>query len=149
MVRQMRYAVFGALCLLASSATAPAQSTSSILSDFGFIGTWAMRCGAAPAADNITEVVTVMPEGTVRFTTDLGPRFTPNNYVVLSARRIDPKTIVIRIRLNNDILEDLTVIKDGNGIRTMTNRKTTGEVLVRHGVILSNGRKTPWMRKCG
>jgi len=148
----VQHAVFGALCVLGSAAASPAwaqgQSVSSVLANFGFFGTWAMHCGAPPAPTNIVQTVPPSGRGPVEFSDTVAPGTPGNRYRVLSARMAGPTTLVLRVELNRGSIEDLAIVKSGNWVRTMTNQRSPGAQLVRDGIILANGRRTPWLQKC-
>ena len=147
MVRPLRHAVFGTLCVLASAATVSAQSVSSVLQNFGLFGTWAMHCGAAAATTNIIQT-TPLGREPVEFSATIAPGTAGNHYRIISARMPGPTTLVLQVELNRSSIEYLTIVKNGVWVRTVTNQPAQGGLLVRDGVVLANGGMTPWFQKC-
>jgi hypothetical protein len=129
-----------------ASAAAAAQSMTATLTAFGFYGKWAMDCSAPAAPNNIVRTVSAPGLEPVRWNESAGQ--SGSRYLVKAVKVVDANTIVIRIQLNDDIIEDLTMAKRDGRLRTMVNQKSTGETLVRDGVILSVNRPTPWLNKC-
>src|SRR5687768_15142174 len=101
-----------ALALLAA-APAEAQSTRRLLSDFGFMGAWSADCAMPPSPSNSRRMTRIGRSGTVTFDEDLGPDYQPNKYVVLSAQRLTRESVTLRIELNGERVQDLTMVKDG------------------------------------
>jgi len=92
----------------------------------------------------------VDPQGFTRFKEELGKDFMPNEYLVLSARRIDPNRIEIRVEFAKRAMQDLTMVREGNDrLRTFGNVNLDGTIIVQDGLVLpANGRPTPWMNRC-
>ena len=83
------------------------------------------------------------------FTETLGNDSQPNIYSILSAKRLNADTVVIRTKLNNDIEQDLTIRREQNRVRTMQNREVeSGDFVVKDGVVDSNKSETPWLTRC-
>jgi hypothetical protein len=143
---------FGALCVTAAAAVAPAsaqgQAVSGVLASFGFFGTWAMQCGAPPAPTNVVQTVTWTGREPVEFTATASPGSAGNHYRVVTAQMPSATTLIMQVQLNGYSFENLTITKYGTDrIRTMTNQTSQG-LLVRDGVVVASGRQTPWLQKC-
>jgi len=131
--------------------TVPAQAETAreTLDQFGFFGTWAVRCGQPPAPDNVTRRALPAAKKGVSFTETLGQDSQPNTYSILSAKRAGGDSIVIRTKLNGEIEQDLTIRKEDNRVRTMQNREVdTGDFVVKDGIVDSNQSETPWLTRC-
>jgi hypothetical protein len=136
-----------ALAFLAAT-PAEAQSVRRVLSDFGFIGAWSADCGMPPASGNTRRTARSGRSGLVTFEEDLGPDYEPNKYVVLSALRVARDAVALRVELNGERVQDLTVVKDGRRVRTMENVGADGKAVVKDGRLVANNRETPWLNKC-
>jgi hypothetical protein len=131
-----------------SAAPALAETASQTLEDLGFFGRWAMNCDEPPSESNTVRIARVSATGDAIFKESLGGPGEPNIYVVLRVTRTDTG-MVLRTKLNGTVSQDLTIRRDGDRIRTITNRDVaTGRFVVRKGVIVSNGRETPWLTRC-
>lgn len=135
------------IALLAAT-PAEAQSPRRILSEFGFMGAWSPECRTAPAPNNSRRTTRIGRSGTVTFEEDLGPDFEPNKYVVRNAQRVGRDAVSIRVELNGEHVQDLTVVKDGRRLRTMENVGADGKAVVQNGRVLASNRETPWLTKC-
>lgn len=141
--------VITALLALASATTAAqAQSASSVLREFGFLGDWSVDCRKPPGPDNSRRKAVAARRGAVTFVEDLGEDYLANKYVVRSARRIAGDKVAMRVELNGEITQDITVVKQGGRLRTTDNVNADGKALVKDGVVLSTSGETPWMQKC-
>jgi hypothetical protein len=127
---------------------AEARSVRSVLSDFGFMGAWSADCAAAPAPSNSRRTARTGRSGLVTFEEDLGPDYQPNKYVVVGAQRLARDTVAIRVELNGERMQDLTVLKDGQRLRTIENVGADGKAVVKDGRLVANNRETPWLNKC-
>jgi hypothetical protein len=131
---------------LVGSGPLAAATLQDTLDAFGFSGTWAIDCTADASPDNNVRVVSVSPAGDPMFTESLGS--TPNIYVIMRARS-DGDTITLRTKLNGEIEQDITMKRDADRIRTISNRVvSTGRLVVVDGTVTSNKRKTPWLTHC-
>jgi hypothetical protein len=147
--RRVKFLTAVAMAWLVGSGPAAAETVREALDGFGFSGTWALRCDDPPSPDNNVRVVSVSPGGDPMFAESLGPESDPNIYVIVRARRVNDDTIVLRVKLNGEIDQDLTIQRDKNRIRTMDNREiATGQYVVKNGVVASNKRETPWLTHC-
>jgi len=140
------FLIIVALGVLATAAAA--EPTRGVLEQFGFFGTWAVHCDEPASPDNVTRLALTTTKG-VTFTETLGKDSQPNIYAVMSAKRLNPDTVVIRTKLNGDIEQDLTIRRDQNRVRTMQNREVgTGDLVVKDGIVGSNKSETPWLTRC-
>jgi hypothetical protein len=137
-----------ALCLLAAHAAA--DSVAATLEAFAFFGTWAPHCDQPASPTNSLRAAFATPDGQVTFTESLGADSQPNVYVVRAATRKGRDTVVLRIELNDQIVQDLTMVRKDGLLRTMTNRQVSnGKLVVSGGIVLGNSQKTPWLSRCG
>ena len=112
--------------------------------------------GYKRAARTVLEVMQVRTanagaaDAPVTFTESFGDDYQPNHYVVLGAKDSGTGGVTLRIQLNGSTLQDLTMVRDGNRVRTMTNRRVSdGKLVVRNGAVWGSGSKTPWLTRCG
>jgi hypothetical protein len=132
-----------------SSHAATAESLRDTLDHFGFFGRWALNCAEPASPDNNVRNARMSPAGDPIFSESLGVDGEPNIYLILRAKRTGPDTIVIRTKLNSDVEQELTMRRDGNRLRTVTNRdRADGHYIVRHGIVTSNKKQTPWLTRC-
>jgi len=135
--------------LFFSSHAAASESLRDTLENFGFFGHWAMDCAEPASPENNVRNARMSPTGDPIFSESLGADGEPNIYLILRAKRTGPDTIVIRTKLNSDIEQELTMRRDGNRLRTVTNRdRADGRYIVRHGIVTSNKKQTPWLTRC-
>jgi hypothetical protein len=131
--------------------TAQAASLKDTLSAFGFFGTWAVDCGQPASLTNNYRSAYVSQTGDPVFSESLGSDSEPNIYVILGARRQGKDLIALRVKINGEFEQELTVRKEGNRLRTITNRDLDGrreKYVVRNGEVLSTGGNTPWLTRC-
>jgi len=132
-----------------SMSSANAESPRDALDNFGFFGRWAVDCEHPASPTNNVRTARVSPTGDPVFDESLGGDGEPNLYVVLRTKRIDDDTMVLRTKLNGDIEQDLIMRRDGDRIRTMSNRDVqTRKYVVRDGVVASTKQPTPWLTRC-
>jgi hypothetical protein len=132
-----------------TASPAAAETLTQTLESFGFFGRWAIDCNAPPSASNTVRTARISPTGEPTFSESLGGTGEPNAYVILRAKTIDANSIRVRIKLNSEYKQDLTMQRRGDKIRTISNREVdTGEYIVRKGVVVSNGQATPWLMRC-
>lgn len=142
-----RHAVaLAALAMLAAPAPTRAQSAG-VLNGFGLFGTWAVRCGAPAAPDNVVQTVTWTGREPVEYSETNRQGAVGNRYRVLSAQ-LQGADLFMQVELNGRLVENLTIAKSGTtSIRTMSTQTHDG-FLVQSGVVTATGRPTPWLRKC-
>jgi hypothetical protein len=132
-----------------TASPAVAETLTQTLEAFGFFGRWAIDCDAPPSPSNTVRTARVSPTGEPTFSESLGGTGEPNAYVILRAKTIDANTIRVRIKLNSEYKQDLTMHRRDNKIHTISNREVdTGEYIVRKGVVVSTGQPTPWLTRC-
>jgi hypothetical protein len=136
----------------AMSAAATAAPVDVLFQQFGLFGTWAPDClqPAAPANPHVS--ITTPSAGLVLEDHDLGPDFAINSYSMLSAERLSAERLSVQVIFQpggadeeRDRLE-FRVRKSTR--RTMFNQADGGKVLVKDGIALANGSKTPVLKKC-
>jgi hypothetical protein len=138
-----------AAVLFFSGAPANAETLTQTLEAFGFFGRWAIDCGEPPSSSNTVRIARVSPTGGPIFNETLGGTGEPNAYVILSAKQLSATTMSLRIELNGDYKQDLTMHLLDNKVRTISNRDVeTGQYIVRKGVVVSTGQATPWLTRC-
>lgn len=136
----------------ASSSVLPAPALSATpeaerLEQYGFLGEWAVRCGAPASPSNVHRRAFISASGEPGFTEWLGENFAENVYRILAAER-DGNQVVLDIELNGKITQRLTMIREDGRIRTLTNELGDGRVVVKNGKIVANGAPTPWLTLC-
>jgi hypothetical protein len=151
----IRHAILAALASLVAPAGAVADPAQ-VLDQFGFFGRWSPNCDQAPAPDNVLRTSWVAA-GVARFREQIGAGRGESLYVVLNAERTAEDSLAIRIQLNQAVLEDLVMVRNGDRMRTMSNQIVAsdrtagggaGRVLVKDGVVTANGVATPWLARC-
>lgn len=137
--------------LLCVSAHAPARAESVVdtLESFGFFGRWAQDCKMAPALDNSWRTAVPSDDGSARFVENLGGDYRPNVYDIRNATRTGPDTILLRIELNGQTLQDIAMTRSGEQIRTTSNVAViSGVAIVKDGRVVATNRETPWLKRC-
>jgi hypothetical protein len=141
-----------AALILGLATSAQAQSTSEILEQFGFSGTWSPRCDQAPSPQNGLRRITVTPAGRVRFRESFGKLYRENVYDVLGVAPEGSDRLTIRARLNGRVTQDLVIVREDDRMRIVSNRlvdgKNAGTFLVHDGTVAASGAPTPWMTRC-
>jgi hypothetical protein len=147
-VRARFHAAIAAV-LFFSGAAARAETLTQTLEAFGFFGRWAMDCSQAPSPENTVRTARVSPTGDPIFSESLGGQGEPNTYVILRAKRTSADTITLRIKLNGEYQQDLTMHRQGDQLRTLSNREVDTRVyVVRKGIIAATKQATPWLTRC-
>jgi hypothetical protein len=121
------------------------------LSAFGFLGTWAVDCSQPASPTNNYRSAYVSQTGDPVFSESLGSNSEPNVYVILRARQEHKDFIVLRVKINGEFEQELTIRKEGDRLRTITNRDLDSrrkKYVVRNGEVLSTGGNTPWLTRC-
>lgn len=132
-----------------TTSDAPADPALAVLDKFGFFGRWAIDCARPPSLENIWRQAARPVHGPVRFIESLGEKYLPNDYVVTSATSNGPDSVTIVIRLNDEFDQSLTIVRKDSRVRTMVNRPAgSAAPVVKDGVIVANGRPTPWLTQC-
>jgi hypothetical protein len=134
--------------LLSSSVIAQTEPIVSTLEEIGFFGTWAIRCDAPASLENVVRSAYVSAAGEPGFSEDLGSDLPENTYRILAAQRDGDNQIVLEIELNAQIKQRLTMVVDGNRIRTLTNTLPDGRELVHNGIVTATDNRTPWLNRC-
>jgi len=132
-----------------SAPAAKADSLSETLETFGFFGRWAINCDEPASPANNVRTARMSPTGDPVFSENLGGLGEPNSYVILRAKRNGADTAVLRVKLNGGVIQELTMRRDGDRLRTISNREiATGEYVVREGLVVSTKQETPWLTRC-
>ena len=154
-VRFLIVVAFGSLIVT----SARAESARETLDQFGFFGTWAVHCDEPASPDNVMRHALASTKTRLSFTETLGKDSQPNIYSILSAKRLDADTVVIRVRpfqrigredvLRVGVTVDLTIRREQNRVRTMQNREVgTRDFVVKDGIVDANKSETPWLTRC-
>ncbi len=149
----MRFVAAVALLLLMTLATAAGSPTSAdVFRQFGLFGTWAVDCDrpALPSNPYVSDIL--QDDGSVVEEHHLGPDYAINHYHVLSATRLSATQValVVIFKPGSEAAQQQKLVmrvRDGRR-RTMFNQPEGGAVLVKDGVALAAGLKTPTLRKC-
>ena len=117
------------------------------------VGTFARDCGRPPAPNNPHVRVTQEAGGVVIETHEFGADLSDNVYSVRAARRLAAGRLELKVVfVPGSLSEEFQTLElmVGKGTRrTMFNRVDNGQIRVRQGVAVANGRKTPLLKKCG
>lgn len=137
---------------LIRSAAEPAAADT-IFSEFGLFGAWASDCAKSAGPDNPHVNITMTSPGIVIEEHDLGPGYSLNRYSVLSAERVAPTRLSVKVIFQpgaaNEERQTLVFDLSGGTRRTVFNQADGGPVRVKDGVALARGTKTPTLKKCG
>jgi hypothetical protein len=133
---------------IASTAIVETQTVVSTLEEIGFFGIWAIRCGESAGLDNIVRSAFVSAAGEPGFSEDLGADLPENAYRILAAQRDGENQIVLDIELNVQMKQRLVMVVDNDRIRTLSNTLPDNRELVRNGVVVASGTRTPWLSRC-
>jgi hypothetical protein len=145
-------AVLALMAATVMPAAARAESVDELFHAFWLLGTWAPDCKLAAAPKNPHVRITMSDTGQVLEDHDLGAGVAINHYRIVSAKRLsDERLSVEAIFQPGQATEErdrLIFRLRGGTRRTMFNQPDGGEVRVKEGVVLSNGRETPLLHKC-
>ena len=149
----MRIAAVIALAVTAAMpVAAAATSVDDLFQQFGLFGNWAGDCKQPATPSNPHVSITTPSAGLVLEDHDLGPNFAINRYSMLSAERLSAERLSVQVIFQpggadeeRDRLE-FRVRKSTR--RTLFNQADGGKVLVKDGIALANGSKTPVLKKC-
>lgn len=127
-------------------------SVEQIFNEFGLFGVWAADCGKPSAPENPYVRISMPNPNLVSEEHDLGPGYATNRYSVLSAVRVSPTRLSVRVLFQpgTETEERQTLVFDMHGgtRRTMFNQVEGGPVRVKDGIVLARGSKTPTLMKC-
>lgn len=135
-----------ALCLVWPGLAA-AQSAKSVLEEAGFVGTWAIQCGSGPELENGHQVFEIQSSGSAQVRILFGKGYENLVYVIREIRRLPGGQIWMRTSFKSEDRE-LTMLREGNRLRTMSNRRTDGTFVVKDGILVASGSETPWITRC-
>jgi hypothetical protein len=123
-----------------------------LLRAFKLFGTFAADCGRPAAPGNPHVSVTQESPDLVIETHFVGDQYAANHYSVRSARRLAANRLEIKVVFvpgtQAEQFQTLEIVVGKGTRRTVFNRVDDGEVRVRRGVAVANGKKTPLLRKC-
>jgi len=149
--------LFAALLPAAGTQAAPASTdkpaVAAVLKDFGLFGAWAVDCGepATPANPHVSIIET--EPGNVVERHDLGPEYETNSYSVIAAEPVSKTRVSVDVvfKPGTDRQEQQRLVfrVDHDTRRTMYNRVEHGGVVVKDGVVVGHGVRTPILHKCG
>ncbi len=131
---------------------AKAASVDELFRAFGLYGTWASDCSLPAAPANPHVRISMPTPGIVLEQHDLGPQYSLNKYSVLAAEKMSATELAVDVIFQpgaeNQEREKLVFqVRDGTR-RTMFNQPEGKEVLVKGGIALARGNKTPMLKKC-
>jgi hypothetical protein len=144
--------IFAAAVVFATLAVATLVSVEDTYRRLGLLGNWAADCDlpATPANPHVT--IVSPSSGLITEAHDAGPDFAINRYSVLSAKRLSATRLSVAVIFNpgapGEERQKLTLQVGKNIRRTLFNRVDGGERRVKNGVALSDGTRTPLLRKC-
>jgi hypothetical protein len=141
----------------AATETAPAATTkppvAAVLKDFGLFGAWAVNCAepATPANPHVS--IFEMQPDTVVERHDLGPEYETNSYRVVAAAPLSKTRVsvdvVFKPGASGQQPQRLIFRVEHDTRRTIFNRIDNGAVVVKDGVVLGRGARTPLLHRCG
>jgi hypothetical protein len=140
----------------AATEAAPAAATkpavAAVLKDFGLFGAWAVNCAmpATPANPHVS--IFEMQPDTVIERHDLGPEYETNSYRVIAAEPLSKTRVSVDVvfRPGASGQPQRLIFRVEHGMRrTMFNRIENGAVVVKDGIVVGRGLKTPLLHRCG
>jgi len=146
-----RLAFLSLLLVLGVTRAADAQTVAAVLRDAGIVGTWASDCAAPPSGrgDNTYSIYAATVSGIVTLTYNNGPSVAPTVYVILRAeRRAADRVFYLQENQNDRRQLEIELMRDGDRIKVLSSRRTTGEVLVADGKFTAGGTDSPWQARC-
>ena len=140
------------VAFLVMSASAGAESVEELFNQFHLFGNWATNCKTPPTPSNPHVSITTPSAGLVLEDHNLGPNYAVNRYSVLSAEKVSPTNLSVRVIFQPgteaEERQKLVFAVRENTRRTIFNQADGGAVRVRDGIALARGSKTPLLRKC-
>lgn len=147
-LRTFALAAFGAFALLASSAAAQTQAGNA-LREWGMLGWWSLRCDLPVSQTNFHYGYVVDPDGSAWHERNFGNPSQNDRSGVTSAEIKADGTIAITVDFKSiNSVRTIVFLRDGNRMRAMYNRGSSGDVTVENGIFKHNGQPTPWQYKC-
>lgn len=129
--------------------SAQAATVVETLRDFGLLGgSWATQCNVAASIENNHRTYSAMSGDLVQEYNDLGPDYEPNIATITVAVRLAPNQLQATSTLQNGLVRTLIIVVQGKSIRTMSNIRADGSVLVKDGIVQSSGKATPSLVRC-
>jgi hypothetical protein len=137
-----------AMSAAASSDEGPAR----LFEQFGLFGQWAGNCGAAASSANPHVDVSEPAPGVILEEHHLGDDYAVNRYSVLGAEKLSDTELSVVVVFNPGAADEerqrlIFAVHDGTR-RTMFNQADDGPALVKDGIALKRGTKTPLLHKC-
>lgn len=131
---------------------AVAETAEDLFSQFDLYGTWALQCGKPASPANPHVRVASISAGVLTEEHDIGPQYQVNSYLIATAERLDATRLSVHALFRpGQAAEDgqriVWQIVDGTR-RTIFNQSDSGKILVKDGVALANGARTPLLHKC-
>ena len=140
------------LSAAAAAAAAKAPTAVSLFRQFGLFGNWAPNCKEAASPDNPHVSITEPKEGVVLEQHSLGPDYEPNNYAMLSARRVGRDELAVEALFQHGKSEPVRqqiVFRIRDRSRRTMFTATEGEPpLVKDGIAVAVDKPTPLLEKC-
>lgn len=134
------------------SASARAAPVDDVFREFGLFGSWASDCAKPASPDNPHVNIAALSPGIVLESHDLGPDYAVNRYSFLSAEKLSADEVAVDVifqpgREGEERQKLIFRVRKGTR-RTLFNQPAGGAVLVKGGIALANGSKTPVLNKC-
>ncbi len=131
---------------------APAPDVDQLFRQFGLFGSWAVDCAAPASPENPHVSISSPAPGVILQDHDLGADNTVNRYSILSAEKLSETRIAVDVlfqpgKEGEERQRLIWVVRNGT-LRTLFNQPQDGPVLVKDGVAVAYGLKTPLLKKC-
>ena len=141
-----KIALYVALCLMWPSFAA-AQSAKSVLEEAGFVGRWATQCRSEPDLENGHQVFEIQSSGSAQVRVLFGKGYENLVYVIREIKRLPGNQIWMRTRFKAEDRE-LIMVREGDRLRTVSNRRADGTFVVKDGRLVSSGAEMSWLARC-
>ena len=137
----------------AAPAAAERPPVAAVLKDFGLFGAWAANCKAPASSANPHVSIIETEPGTVVEQDDVGPEYESNSYRVIAAEALSKTRVsvdvVFKPGTDRQVQQRLIFRVEHDTRRTLFNRIDGGQVLVKDGIIVGAGVRTPLLHRCG
>jgi hypothetical protein len=148
--------VISTVAVLLLPGAALAETTWEAYARFGLTGTWAASCSEPASTGNWKMTYMRGAGGEAVRQADRGPGVNSLMSSVDTAQIITANTLKTRIRNDdqnwgamNGVAFDMILVKEDGRIRTIESKGTDGREYIKDGIVVSNGRPSGWLEKCG
>lgn len=136
----------------AAGVKAKPETLEELFKQYDLFGAWASDCTRPATPDNPHVNIASPAEGLVIEVHDIGPGFDVNQYSVLTAKPISSDRLTVEMLFQpgapTEERQTLTfLIRDGTR-RTLFNQPRGRAPVVKDGVVVGRGIKTPTLKKC-